>query len=109
MASWAPQNKVNPSATTSTLLLSKTLKAARSKSLTKTFVDTRRSELRPPPEDIHGVPEPRLGARCTMMAKRVELAATSASTQNQKGEMQPSSLTIPSKKAISKPASANSC
>ena len=31
MASWAPRNKVNPSATTSNLLPSKTLKAARSK------------------------------------------------------------------------------
>ena len=41
VASWAPRNKVNPSATTSSLLPSKTLKAARSKSLTKTFVDTR--------------------------------------------------------------------
>ena len=34
---------------------------------------------------------PRLGARCTMMAKRLKLAATSAGTQSQrKGEMQPS-------------------
>ena len=41
MASWAPRNKVNPSATTSSLLPSRALKAARSKSLTNTFVETR--------------------------------------------------------------------
>ena len=34
---------------------------------------------------------PHLGARCTMMARRVDLAATSAGTQSQrKGKMQPS-------------------
>ena len=64
IASWAPRNKINPSATTSSPLPSKTLKAARSKSLwTRELQPPCKSLQQPPPEDIHPKTLPRHAAR----------------------------------------------
>ena len=90
IANWAPCHKVNPSAITSILRPSRALKAPTSRSRTKALGGHPSPSLaahlgcstlkRKPPLSQN----PCLGARCSMMAKLVELAATSACARGQR-------------------------
>ena len=89
IANWAPCHKVNLSAITSILRPSRALKAPTSRSRTKVLGVTLPSLAahlgcntlkRKPPLSQN----PRLGARCSMMAKLVELVATSACARGQR-------------------------
>ena len=93
IASCAPRHKLKPSAT-SNLRPSKALNSPRSMSLTHTFVATRAPASRQICAAAHSkgnslLPNTPVSTRCAMVAKHVELTATSAGAQSEgKGQVE---------------------